>query len=153
MGRRYDSLELFWVMSDQLTSDNEQERQLALLVIWGLYSDRYRSAFYDRLFKVRKRELKRLSRTVWAQLQASGMLEVKRIGVLYKVRSLIDGVAYDLLGDDLFSARRWFWDLSRRIHDKRGGVLAHQLGRDREAGLSEMDTHKLIVEYLKGEAA
>jgi hypothetical protein len=153
MSRRYTDLDLFWVMSDQLTSEDELERQVALLAVWSFYADRYRSAEYDRLLKVRKRELKRLSRTVWSQLLASGLLEVRRVGVLWKVRDVVDGVAYDLLGDELFLARRWFWDLSRRIVEKRGPSTTYQLRRDREAGLSEQATRRLIAAYLKGEVA
>lgn len=150
MGRKKNNLELFWVMSDKLISTDANDQMTALLVIWSFYADRYKTASHDRLFSwVDKPELRRLSRTVWEQLKVSGLLDAKRIGVLSKVRAVIDGVAFDLLKDDVSAARRWHWELGCRIVDKRGPSLRYQLKRDQLDGLSEMDTRLLIAEYLK----
>ena len=142
------NLDTFWVFADALTAEDTQQRDLALLCLWALYADRYQNTSKRRFYSsVGKRALRKLSRTVWDQLGESGFLQRERVGVRLKVLDIVDGVAWDLEGAQLDTARALFWELTRQVHkrQRRSGPWHYRLGRDREAGLSKDAVRAMVA--------
>jgi hypothetical protein len=113
MGRRRDKLELFWVMSDALTSTDDNERDRALLVLQALYADQNRER-RQAIMRPHKVEYRKLALAVWGQLHEAGLLRPKRHAYAVYVRDIIDGVAWFLEKKELAQARKDYAHLSGR---------------------------------------
>jgi hypothetical protein len=137
MGRKRDKLELFWVMSDAITSSDDNERDRALLVLRALYADQGRTR-RQALIRPSKREYAQLALAVWGQLQEAKLVRPKRYSHVVYVRDIVDGLAWCLEGKELEQARSDYKHLSERVRPKWAASTFPMLTRDKppEGGMT-----------------
>jgi len=109
-----DRLEMFWVMSDALTSSDRAERRRALLVLWALFYDVY-GTLREPVVVPNWRELRKLGVAVWDQLKASGFLTSRRRAELLKAHEMLDMLVWVLPKSRVVDVRKTYMELNKRM--------------------------------------